>query len=219
MSVETSEELGELFSALAKAQATFGAASKDGTNPHLRSKYATLESVLQEVRPKLAAQGLSIQQHPVDRDGQVGVITILGHSSGQWTRSSFYGPPNSNRGTSALQAIGGGLSYLRRYALMSAVGISTADEDNDGHQERKRGKSKAPPKPKAPKQWTKSQQGAFFARLAELGVPYEPLAAWCEANGRPRPSAMVSEQRQAMVTYIERKTPEERASMWPEVTP
>ena len=50
--------LGALGAALAKAQGEFGAVTKNAKNPHLRNRYADLESVMAAVSPALAANGL-----------------------------------------------------------------------------------------------------------------------------------------------------------------
>jgi hypothetical protein len=58
-----------------------------------------------------------------------------------------------------------------------------------------------------PAKWSKAQQAGFFAAVQDHVGPdkvctYDELAAWCTANGRPRPSVMPEEQRERLVAAI-----------------
>ena len=50
--------------------------------------------------------------------------------------------------------------------------------------------------------WTDKQRAAFCAKLGELGLGYDEVAAWCERRGRPRPSNMPAEQRAKVLAYL-----------------
>ena len=124
--IRTSEQINEIATALAKAQATLENVSKDRENPHFRSRYATLSGVLDEVRPKLAAQGISIFQAPVNGESDsIGVTTRLLHSSGQWIESAVFVRPTKFDA----QGVGSVLTYLRRYSLMAVSGVGPEDDD------------------------------------------------------------------------------------------
>lgn len=126
--MQTSHEIHEIADALAKAQAELENVEKGGTNPHFRSKYATLPDVLAEVRPKFAKQGISIIQMPVNgKESDIGVITRLAHSSGQWIQSELYVAPSKFDA----QGAGSVVTYLRRYALMAMAGVSADDDDGN----------------------------------------------------------------------------------------
>lgn len=123
--------LGKLYAALAMAQGAFGHASKDATNPHFKSRYATLASVLDAVREPLAKNGLSVVQFPMlDDDGKrLTIETTIAHAGGASLSSRLSaGVPDSRP-----QTLGSAISYLRRYALMAALGVA-ADDDDDGEQ-------------------------------------------------------------------------------------
>jgi hypothetical protein len=88
----------------------------------MRYKYATLGAVLEEIRPKLATQGLVLSQSPTD----IGVITTVFHSSGQWLRF----PPLLIRPAGGTpQNMGSAISYARRYQLLSICNLATDDDD------------------------------------------------------------------------------------------
>jgi hypothetical protein len=126
--IRTSEEINELAGAIAKAQAELGNVERGGTNPHFHSRYAQLGAVLDEVRPKFAKHGVAILQHAVNGEGSnVGIVTRLAHSSGQWIESSLYVAPTRFDA----QGAGSVISYLRRYALMAVAGIGPDDDDGE----------------------------------------------------------------------------------------
>lgn len=126
--ITTSENINDIAAALAKAQAKLENVTKDRENPHFRARYATLAGVLDEVRPKLAAEGISILQAPVNCEGQnIGVATRLLHSSGQWIETTVYVLPTKFDA----QGVGSVLSYLRRYSLMALAGVGQEDDDGN----------------------------------------------------------------------------------------
>lgn len=126
--METSDNINELAAAMAKAQGVIEGAAKDKTNPHFRSKYADLGNVWDACRKALTENGLSVIQTPhTDEAGNLHVVTMLTHSSGQWIRDTFTLPPTK----ADPQGYGSALTYMRRYALAAMVGV--APEDDDGN--------------------------------------------------------------------------------------
>ena len=121
-----SESIKELAAALAKAQGVMCAASKDGHNPHLRSKYATLGSIWDACRQPLADNGLSVVQDPQLSQGAVTVETLLMHAGGEWISSSLTLPCLK----SDAQAVGAAITYARKYALAAVVGVAPEDEES-----------------------------------------------------------------------------------------
>lgn len=91
-------------------------------------KYITLDSILHAVRPELAKLDLFIMQHLAGSH----VVTEIIHKSGQFVRSFLPFQTMNGSGTNNLQNLGGGLTYLRRYALTAILAIA-ADEDDDGN--------------------------------------------------------------------------------------
>lgn len=123
------EDIDKLAAALAKAQGEIENVKKGNINPHFKSAYANLASVWDAIRDDLTKNGLSVLQLPCAAPaGQVGLRTVLLHSSGQSIEDTFFMPVKD---ASNPQAVGSALTYARRYALMSIVGI--APEDDDGN--------------------------------------------------------------------------------------
>ena len=138
--IESSESIVELAVALAKFHGECPVVFKDSFNPQLKAKYANLGSILKEINPILAKNGLSVLQIPFD---EFSLATMLLHSSGQFMRSvSTIRPQDAvvRRGTTAAddvraitpQAYGSALTYQRRYALAALLSICI-DDDDDGN--------------------------------------------------------------------------------------
>lgn len=131
--MERSEQINDLAAALAKAQATFVPVSKTGNNPFLKSKYVTLDSIIEMTRKPLSDAGLSYTQMlDADGEGLPVLTTMLMHSSGQWLSSGVIVRAISGKGTNELQELGRSITYMKRYALAAMLGVSS-DEDTDGH--------------------------------------------------------------------------------------
>lgn len=200
--MEQSPEIDALATALAAAAAELREVEHDAKNPHLRNRYATLAAVLSTSRPILQAHGLALTQWlggTIAEGHAVDVTTQLTHSSGQWMRSTVGAVVERGKGISLAQSGGGQISYLRRYAALAALGLASAD-DVDGHVDPPPPQP-APPPP--PRRWSDVERKAFCATLTGWGLAYDALAAWCEAKGRPRPSAMTAEQRAKLLAYLE----------------
>ena len=118
----------ELFSALVKAQAEMGNAPKDGKNPHFKSNYATLQSVVDTIKPIFGKHGLGYVQKFIEMDGGIGIETIIVHESGQQMSNGILRVPATKQDA---QGYGSAITYGRRYSLQAAVGI--APEDDDGN--------------------------------------------------------------------------------------
>jgi hypothetical protein len=123
-----SESIKELAGALAKAQGALEGAIKDSENPHFRSRYADLASVVAALKAAFPVNGLSYVQTVVTSDAAVGVETMLMHASGEWICGDpFFVPVNK----ADAQGFGSALTYCRRYSLATMGGV--APEDDDGN--------------------------------------------------------------------------------------
>lgn len=125
-----SESIDQIGAALAKAQGEITGASKDRENPHFKSKYADLASVWDACRAPLAKNSLAVIQSPsVDEAGNLVLLTMLVHGSGQYFEEEFVVTPAQR----TAQGYGSVVTYLRRYSLMAMVGVAPEDEDDDGN--------------------------------------------------------------------------------------
>lgn len=149
-----SSGIGKLAGALAKAQGLMKAAKKDSTNPFFKSNYADLASVWEAAREALSKNGLAVIQTTEEHLEKVVVITLLAHESGEWIRGRIAMKPMKPDP----QGIGSTLTYARRYALASIVGV--APEDDDGN-------AAAQVKPQAPVEMINAGQAEKLKTLLQ----------------------------------------------------
>jgi hypothetical protein len=123
--METSPEIKNIAKALKEWHELGTTVSKDATNPHFRSKFTSLDHIIETIRIPLASCGLAFAQFP---DGD-GLTTILMHTSGEWLKSTA----NLKLAKEDPQGQGSAYTYGRRYALSAMLGLA-ADEDDDGNE-------------------------------------------------------------------------------------
>src|SRR6202166_3252391 len=131
----SSESVAAIATALAKAQTELSNPEKAmvGTVYNNRSeslqsfRYASLSSGLDIVRKALGGHQIAIAQTTdIDRtSGTVNLTTLLLHTSGEWISSDW--PVCQLSETSAPRRMGAALTYARRSALFTIVGIAGED--------------------------------------------------------------------------------------------
>src|SRR3979409_2705066 len=133
----TSESVAALAQALAKAQAelvnpekSLVAKIRNGRpgEGERSFRYASLASGLDIVRKTLGQHEIAtVQTTAIDKDaGVVNLTTMLAHASGEWIASDWPGCPLGE--TANPQRMGSALTYARRYALFTLVGIAGEDD-------------------------------------------------------------------------------------------
>ena len=152
-----SESIKELATALAKAQSEIENATKNAANPHFRSKYADLAEVLNTSRPVLSKHGISIMQFPAYSDGTASVETVVMHASGEW----MSGVASCHVAKDDAQGIGSATTYLRRYSLAAIAGIAQEDDDGESAVGRK-------PQQRQEQQKPASNDGGFDKYESEM---------------------------------------------------
>ena len=118
-----------LVAAIAKAQAAMPAATKTADNPHFKSKYADLGSVLECILPALNKEGCALMQFP-GWDHERGLVTMTTVISGHGGTITSTAASSLGRG-SGPQAVGSAITYLRRYAAQSILSLPAADDDGN----------------------------------------------------------------------------------------
>ncbi|MBF9641207.1 ERF family protein, partial [Streptococcus pseudopneumoniae] len=87
---------------------------KNANNPHLKSKYADLGSVLDACQSALHDNGFAIMQ-PCGKDQEGAFVeTVLAHESGESFASRVY----LVVGKQDMQGVGSAITYARRYGLL-----------------------------------------------------------------------------------------------------
>ena len=128
----SSESVAAIATALAKAQielsnpekAMVGLVYNNRSESPQSFRYASLSSGLDIIRKTLGGQQIAIAQTTdIDRaSGTVNLTTVLLHTSGEWISSHW--PVCQLSETSAPRRMGAALTYARRYALFTMVGIA-----------------------------------------------------------------------------------------------
>jgi hypothetical protein len=134
--------------------------AKDKINPHFKSRFTSLDAILDATRPVLAKHGLALSQEPVFEDGMAGVVTRIIHAGGESRESKLLLPLRDQ----SAQGVGSCLSYARRYAAAAVLGIAS-DEDDDGQV------ASTPAKAVIAKPAFKAQVGGQDAREAMKPAP------------------------------------------------
>ena len=123
----TSEKTTSLVLSLIKAKKMIvSGVAKNAQNPSFGSKYADLSCILEAVEEPLGFNGLVILQAPGSYEGGcISLTTRILHESGEFmeVKSSIpleFADP---------QGVGSGITYLRRYALASLLGLYQVDDD------------------------------------------------------------------------------------------
>ena len=123
-----SESFTEIAVALVKFRAIVEAPKKNKTNPHLKSKYADLQALIDAITPALAKCDMTFLQDTVTNEkGETGAWTMLLHESGQYVEFNPVFIPNSNKNA---HQEGSALSYAKRYSLSLAAGVASDDDDD-----------------------------------------------------------------------------------------
>lgn len=143
--IEHSDNIATLACALLGAQAGMNGAKRDAKNPHFKSSYATLETVIETAKPALQAHGIAFMQAPGQLvDGALEVTTMLVHGeSGQWMRSTLHVPLQKRDP----QGVGSAITYACRYSLMAMLGIPPVDDDGENAMDRSEGGNAGNSKP------------------------------------------------------------------------
>ncbi|MGU3443312.1 hypothetical protein COC69_32090 [Bacillus cereus] len=176
-----SETVVELAKALVKFNSEVNKIAKDANNPFHKNTYATLDTIIDEVRPLLSKNGLSVMQIPSGDGQNVTLKTLLLHESGEWLESdALTMKPVKNDP----QAIGSCVTYARRYSLAAFLSLNTGEDDDGNHATRGQDKpkkkentnqnSKMPPKEQRRQTEVADEQRikAIHAQIRELAQIY-----------------------------------------------
>lgn len=134
-------EAESLAQAMALAFAQIEAATKGTNNPHFKTKYADLTSVIEAIKPALVAHNLFFTQQTRPHEKGVEVETVLHHANGDaLSLGSLFVPADRNNA----QGFGSALTYARRYALVTAFGVPVEDDDGNAASKGEVAKQQAP---------------------------------------------------------------------------
>jgi len=96
----------------------------------LQFKFNSLAAIQKAVDPVLSKFGLSYRWEQQEVDNRIEITCILSHISGHSEYTSLSAPLDTSGSKNAIQSIGSTVSYLKRYTLEGACGLSS-DKDTD----------------------------------------------------------------------------------------
>jgi hypothetical protein len=147
--------------------------------------YADLSDVIEAVEDALSTHELAVIQQTQERSRGAFLVTVLGHSSGEWVASEI-----------RLQAVAGGpqahgseMTYLRRYQLLSILGLAT-ERDDDGRAGQERADQR-----RSQERFHQAVHAEQSSRPPARPVPVSPPAAEPSSESAPvAPSAQPTTQ-------------------------
>src|SRR5262245_9884402 len=134
---EATEARKAFDQAISKARAEIGPIYKAGEvkmgqgRPAYR--HAKLDDIEREVVPALSKYGLSYRWNTKVADNRPDWIIVtckVAHKDGHAEENSLAGPSDASGAKNPIQAVGSALTYLCRYTVMAALGLSATDDDD-----------------------------------------------------------------------------------------
>ena len=167
----TSQTIAALDGAIAAAFPNFGPLVKDGENTYTKSFYIKPETLLNDVRPALMAQGILISSTLQLVKGGFVITTTLSHSGGGWRSSSF---PIANPGDAS--KVSASATKGQRINLLMLLAIIGRDDDG----------TEDPAPVQGAQQWGATAQPPAQQQpwQAPAGQPQQAPGAW-SAPGQP----------------------------------
>ena len=185
--------MSDAIKAYVKAQKAMGAVIKNASNPHLKSKYADLGSVLDACQGALHDNGFAVLQPCGKDDHGAYVETVLAHESGESFASRVYLVIGKND----MQGVGSAITYARRYGLLGMAGLAPEDDDGEATKAPKQQPRAQPEPPEEPKRDAKAIADGIIAAFAKAATVADLDAAkvtgtklagawdWLEKNAEP----------------------------------
>lgn len=185
-------------------------------------QYANIADIQRAIAPAMQAHGLSVTFDTRHQDNGYLVRCTVHHESGHSETTGFLVPIDQRARMNDAQKAGSALTYGRRYALCAALGIVTAEDDDDAQSlsnPSQAGKSASPSHPmsnaddptrSAPPVRqngaliSKAQVEALEGRIAELDLDAERVRDWLSraTNGQVQEFAALTP---AMLEQLEAK--------------
>lgn len=196
-----SPDIGELFGALAAAQGEWGDVERTltakiesrRTSTAYEYEYESLADVLGATLPGMSKNGLALMQFPFTRAASVVLRTMLGHKSGQW----IYNELTASIVDTSPQSVGSAITFLRRYAAKSILGIAAGQDDD--------GRAASTPAAGAPQPAQRRSERAAVQEAGATGTTQRAAAQRAAAAEKPpAPGATVGAHVGVIVDVLER---------------
>ncbi len=97
-----------------------------------KRKFASLGTINEAIRPYLYGNGLLFRFRQDQSSQGISVTCIVSHRDGYSEETALTAAADTSGGKNPIQSIGSTSTYLERYTLISALGLTTVDQDDDG---------------------------------------------------------------------------------------
>lgn len=162
--IQARQALMDFEAAVSEAKTRIGPAKKNAKG-HGDKKYANFESYAREVDPILFELGLSYRFRTSQDAAKIKVTCILSHRGGHREETPLESSPDKSGSKNDIQAIGSALTYLQRYSLIQALGLSATDDDD--------GRAAG-----APERISEEQRDSLQSRIMEVGADPAKFTQW-----------------------------------------
>ena len=99
-----------------------------------RRRYASLGTINEAIRPYLYSNGLSFRFSQKQSPEGIAVTCIVSHRDGHSEETTLTAGADTSGNKNAIQSVGSTVTYLERYTLTAALGLTTVEDDDDGEQ-------------------------------------------------------------------------------------
>ena len=146
-------------------------------------RYADLSDIQKTIAPTLKTHGLSVTFDTENEQGAYVISCIVHHRNGHSETTRFRVPIDDQARMNSTQKAGSALTYGRRYALTAALGIVSADADDDAQSLNEIQPYQPPAQPvqnQKPGGLSDKQLRLLGAKIKEAGADREAVKAWCK---------------------------------------
>jgi hypothetical protein len=139
-------------------------------------KYAPLADIIRQIKPVIKSVDIAYRWEIADNGESIIVTCLVTHKDGHTERTTMSAKADTSGSKNAIQARGSAIEYLKRYTLIGALGISTADSDVDGSM------------PEIDIDLLHKQYMIHYGELIQIDSKY---SKWAPENWRAAPTAKV----------------------------
>lgn len=105
---------------------------KEVSFKEVKYKYAPLSDIVRQIKTTCKDCGISYRWEISDTKEEIKVTCLITHVDGHTEQTTMMANPDTSGSKNIIQARGSSIEYLKRYTLIGALGLSTADTDVDG---------------------------------------------------------------------------------------
>jgi hypothetical protein len=140
--------------------------------PEVNYRHEDLAGIERQVTPILSKHGLSYRYESDNGpDRPITITCILEHEDGHFTRTPLSGPADNGAGKNSLQAIASTTTYLQRYTLKLALGLSVSHDDDGAKADEIAGG-----------QITDEQRDTLLRMISEVGAEVDKVCAYLKVD-------------------------------------